>query len=62
VALRTKGNTTSSVGKAITQDRAHEPSQSDKTPGASPVLRKVLTSEITLVMMTDRRNGITTLA
>jgi hypothetical protein len=44
----------------MTQDKAHEPNQSDKTPGAKPALRKVLTNETTQVMMIDRKNGITT--
>ena len=54
------GSTTSSVGKAMPQDKAQEPSHKDMKPGATPTPRKVLTSETTQVMMTDRKNGITT--
>lgn len=60
VARRTKGKTISSVGKAMAQDKAQEPSHKDSSPGAKPTLRKVLTSDITQVMMTDRNKGITT--
>ena len=60
VTLRTRGNTTSSVGNAITHDRPQEPSHNETTPGAIPALRKVLTIEMTPVMMMDRKNGITT--
>jgi hypothetical protein len=61
VALRTRGNTTSSVGNAIAQDKTHEPNQSDKNPGARPTPRKVLTRDTTQVMMTDKKNGMTRL-
>jgi len=43
----------------MTQDKAHEPNQKDSKPGTSPTPRSVLTSEITQVMMIDRKKGIT---
>ena len=58
--LRTSGNTINKVGKAINHDRPQEPNQSGKNPGIGPTLRKVLTSEITQVMMMERKNGSTT--
>jgi hypothetical protein len=60
VNLRTSGNTINRVGKAINHDRPQEPSHNGKNAGIGPTLRKVLTIEITQVMMMERKSGSTT--
>jgi len=59
VAARTNGSTTSSNGNATTQDSAHAPSQRRAKSGANPMLRNVLISDTTQVMMIDSNRGST---
>jgi len=62
VKRRTKGKTASKTGKAQSQEIPQEPSQSCKTPGPRPTLRKVLMPEIRQVMMHESNKGSTTAA
>lgn len=53
------GSTTSKVGKPISQEIDHAPSQMWKKLLGKPTLRKVLIKEMTQVMKTESRKGIT---
>jgi hypothetical protein len=62
VTRRTKGKTSSIVGKATIHDKAQEPNHNGKNPAENPAPRKVLIKDTTQVMMKVKTKGINTAA